>query len=142
MIVKAARVEVRDEGAIQGRPGVFDFTGAGVSVAVSGNVATVTVSGATGAPAWTEVEQSLGSVPDAFRSGHFTIAGAGLTANKHVQIFQAVGPYTNKGTRFDEAEMDSVSVTAKVRDATTIDVYWETRHFVRGNFKFAYLVSA
>lgn len=42
------KVEVRDEGSSQGRVGVLDFTGTGVSAAVSGDVATLTVSGGGG----------------------------------------------------------------------------------------------
>lgn len=141
MIVKAARVEVRDEGTTQGRPGVLDFVGAGVTAAVAGNVATITIAGG-GSAVYTTVEQNLLAAPNARRSGHFTIAGVGMTPNKAVIIKQAVGPYTGKGTRFDEAEMDQLSVTAKVRDATTIDVYWESKHRVRGNFKFDYIISA
>lgn len=47
MIVKANRVEVRDEGSIQGLVRSLDFTGSGISASVSGTVATVTVSGGT-----------------------------------------------------------------------------------------------
>jgi hypothetical protein len=97
--------------------------------------------GSGGTPLFTTVEVSLLSAPFARRSGHFTITSSGLTANKAVVIKQAVGPYTNKGARFDEAEMDSIAVTGKVRDATTIDVYWETLHRVRGNYKFDYIIS-
>ena len=89
----------------------------------------------------TTVEASLGSVPDAFRSGHFTIAGAGLTTDKPVSIQQANGPYTGKGTRQDEAEMDQVLVTGKVLNPTTIQCYWKSQHRVRGNFKFDYAVG-
>lgn len=97
--------------------------------------------GSGGTPTFTTAEVSLGAAPVARRSGHFTVAGVGLTADKPVVIKQAVGPYTGKGTRFDESEMDSVAACGKVRNATTIDVYWETAHRVRGNFKFDYLIS-
>lgn len=90
----------------------------------------------------TTVEVSLGSAPDARRSGSFTITGAGLTIGKAVLIQQASGPYTGKGAREDEAEMDPVSVTGKVLDATTIRCYWNSPNRVRGNYKFNYLVSA
>jgi hypothetical protein len=88
------------------------------------------------------VEVSLGAAPVARRSGKFQIAVAGLTAGKPVYIQQANGPYTGKGTREDEAEMDQLRVTGKVLDATTIQCFWEADHRVRGNFKFNYLVSA
>ena len=108
----------------------------------SGDTISTTIApGSGGTPSFTTTEVSLGAAPFARRSGHFTIAGSGLTINKPVVIKQAVGPYTGKGTRFDEAEMDAVEVTGKVRDATTIDVYWASRYRVRGNYKWDYLVS-
>lgn len=88
----------------------------------------------------TTVEVSLGT--NAKMGGKFTISGSGMTVGKAVLISQAVGPYTGKGTRADEAEMDQVSVTAKVTDATTITAYWTSARRVRGNFKFNYQVSA
>jgi hypothetical protein len=92
------------------------------------------------APVLTTVEINLGST--ARRSGNFQISGlSGLTANKPVFIKQAVGPYTGKGTRFDEAEMDSLNVRAKVLNTTTIQCYWSSQYQVRGNFKFDYLIG-
>jgi len=85
-------------------------------------------------------EVNLGSAPK--HGGKFTISGSGLTVGKPVLIQQASGPYTGKGTRADEAEMDQVSVTAKVTDATTITAYWTSARRVRGNFKFDYQVSS
>lgn len=86
------------------------------------------------------VEVNLGA--SAKHSGKFTIAGSGLTVGKPVLIAQAVGPYTGKGTRADEAEMDQVSVSAAVTDAATITAYWASPRRVKGNFKFNYQVSA
>lgn len=88
----------------------------------------------------TTVEADLGS--NAKTGGRFTIAGAGLTPGKPVLIAQAVGPYTGKGTRADEAEMDQVNVAASVTDASTITAYWSSARRVKGNFKFNYQVSA
>ena len=89
----------------------------------------------------TTVEIDLGSA--ARTAGNFTISGlSGLTIGKPVNIFQAVGPYTGKGTSADEAEMDNVSVKASVTAADTITAYWNADGFVKGNFKFNYLVGA
>lgn len=90
----------------------------------------------------TTVEVSLGSA--ARRAGRFTITGAGLTTGKPVLIQQADGPYTGKGSRADEAEMDVITVTGKVFDATTIECFWSAAYKgpVKGNFKFDYAVSA
>ncbi len=91
---------------------------------------------------YTEVEVSLGAAPAAKRNGKFSITSSGLTTGKNVDIFQVNGPYTGKGTRADEAEMDGVVVTGKTTSTTNIDCYWQADHRVRGNYKFAYLVSA
>jgi hypothetical protein len=83
---------------------------------------------------------NLGSTPR--RSGRFTIAGSGLTPGTPAVINKAVGPYTGKGTRADEAEMDGISVTASVTSATQITAYWQSTTPVRGNVKFNYLIGA
>jgi hypothetical protein len=88
----------------------------------------------------TTVEVDVGS--NAKTGGKFTIAGAGFTPGKPVLIQQAVGPYTGKGTRADEAEMDQLSVSAAVTDSATITAYWASPRRVKGNFKFNYQVSA
>lgn len=91
-------------------------------------------------PSWTNVEKDLGS--SAARAGKFTISGTGLTVGKPVIVQQAVGPYTNKGTLADEAEMDQVDVSASVTATNTITAYWKSNTFVKGNFKFNYLIGA
>lgn len=87
-------------------------------------------------------EVALRVSPACARGGKFQIAGAGMTPGKPVLIQQAAGPYTGKGTRADEAEMDNIEVRAYVLDATHIQAYWSSRTRVRGNFKFNYAVSA
>lgn len=96
-------------------------------------------SGGSAAP-YLATEQNLGTI--ARRSGKFTVAGAGMTIGKPVQMWQAVGPYTGKGTRADEAEMDAVDVAASVTSATVITAYWRSRTRVRGNHKFNYQIGA
>lgn len=88
--------------------------------------------------ALSEVEVNLGGPR---RTGRFTIAGTGMVAGKPVLITQAVGPYTGKGTRADEAEMDHVSATGSVTSETVITAYWQSHSPVRGNFKFNYVVG-
>lgn len=105
----------------------------------SGATRTLTVAAASGGLTFTEVEKNLGA---AKTGGKFTIAGTGMTTGKPVLINQAVGPYTGKGTRADEAEMDQVSVSASVTSATVITAYWSSPRRVRGNFKFNYAVGA
>ena len=144
MIIASTRVDVQDEGVSQGRTLTLNFVGAGVSAAVASGVATITITGGAGAGfTFTVVEKDLGSAPR--YGGTFDITGlVGLTVNKSVLIQQAVGPYTNKGDRQDEAEMDQALVTAYVFDATTIRCYWQTSVSngpIAGNVKFQYAVS-
>lgn len=95
---------------------------------------------AGGSLSLTEVEVNLGSTPR--RNGNFQITGlSGLVAGHHVLIHQALGPYTNKGTRADEFEMDAINVAGKVTNATTIQCHWKADGRVKGNFKFAYAVG-
>jgi hypothetical protein len=98
------------------------------------------VGGGGGNPTFQTVEVSLGT--SARRSGKFTIAGTGMTVGKPVLITKAVGPYTGKGTRADEAEMDLIVATASVTSSTEITAYWQSLGPVRGNFKFNYMIGA
>ena len=100
----------------------------------------VTPTVAAGPPTLTVYEANLGAIPR--RAARFSIATSGQTTGKPVFVSKAAGPYTGKGTRADEAEMDEVTATGYVVSATQIDVFWQARHGpVRGNMKFAYLVG-
>lgn len=90
----------------------------------------------------TTVEVSLGTAPTARRSGRFTITTAGLTTGKPVTIGKGNGPYTGKGTRSDEAEMDLLTVSGKTISTTVIECFWQSPRRVRGNFVFNYFVGA
>jgi hypothetical protein len=61
-----ARIEIRDEGASQGRVRAVDFTGTGVSASVSGTVATVTIAGGGtgGGAAWGDITGTLSNQAD------------------------------------------------------------------------------
>lgn len=102
------------------------------------------ITAAGGALTLTTVENDLGALP--LYSGTFDITGlSGLSAGKAVSINQAAGPYTNKGDRQDEAEMDFLVVKGYVVNATTIRCYWNTDVAsgpISGNVKFNYIVSA
>jgi len=86
------------------------------------------------------VEVDLGTIPRT--SGSFTITSTGLTPSKSVSIQQAVAPYTGKGTLADETEMDMLTVTGATTSTTNIQCYWNSPTFVKGNFKFNYIISA
>lgn len=87
----------------------------------------------------TTVEVNLGATVK--RSGRFEVAGVGMTVGAPVLMVQASGPYTGKGTRTDEAEMDQINVSAKVISATVIEAFWKSVGWVTGNVKFDYAVG-
>lgn len=72
----------------------------------------------------TTVEVDLGATPR-FR-GQFTITDASITATSKVLVWQAPGPYTGKGTRADEAELQPVQVIAVEPAAGSAVVRWQT----------------
>lgn len=88
------------------------------------------------------IEVDLGNI--AKHSGSFNVSGGPFTAAKQVVILQAAGPYSNKGTREDEAEMDVLSVVAYVLNATTLKAFWNCAPKggpVKGAFKFGYVLG-
>lgn len=72
----------------------------------------------------TTIEVDLGSKP-VFR-GKFTITDAAISGTSKVLCWQAPGPYTGKGTRADEAEMQPVQVIAVEPAAGSAVVKWQT----------------
>jgi len=75
-------------------------------------------------PAATTVEVNLGAT--AKWAGKFTITDAGITAGSKVLVWQAPGPYTGKGTRADEAEMDKVHIIAVEPASGSAVVKWRS----------------
>jgi hypothetical protein len=98
-----------------------------------------TPGGGPGGLTLTTAEINLGSV--ARRDGKFSITSSGLTAGRPLIIVKANGPYTGKGTRADEAEMDGITVSGKTTSTTNIDCYWNSHTKVRGNHKFDYAIG-
>lgn len=75
-------------------------------------------------------------------SGTFDITGlSGLTADKVVSVVQTAGAIASKGNARDEPEMDLISATGYVVNATTIRVYWRAPGIVVGNYEFGYWTS-
>lgn len=94
-------------------------------------------SGGGGGGAIGEVEVDLG--PIALRSGRFVFGGQlGVASGAPVLMTQAPGPYSGKGTRADEAEMDAVTVAARATAAGTITGYWRSATRVRGAHRFTF----
>jgi hypothetical protein len=87
-----------------------------------------------GDPSATTVEQNLGSIGSEHWRGKFTITDAAITATSKVLCWQAPGPYTGKGTRGDEAEMQPVQVIAVVPASGSAVVHWQTPPIV-ANFE-------
>lgn len=130
-IAKGSRVTVQDEGVTQGVVGTLNFTGAGVVASVSGNTASVNVTGGGGGSfALTSVMVNMGTTP--VWRGRFVITDAAISTASLVLIFQAPGPYTGKGTRADEAEMQAILAWAEpsIGQAT---VRWQTVEETRTN---------
>lgn len=72
----------------------------------------------------TTIEVNLGAT--AQWQGRFTITDAGISGTSKVLCWQAPGPYTGKGTRADEAEMQPVMITAVNPASGTATAYWQT----------------
>lgn len=85
-----------------------------------------TIVGATpsGAVSATTVETDIGSTLKF--NGKFTITDAAISGTSKVLCWQAPGPYTNKGTRADEAEMQPVQVIAVEPGSGSAVVKWQT----------------
>ena len=87
------------------------------------------------------VEVNIGTKPK--KNGRFIITSpCPVIVGKPVMISQANGPYTGKGARSDEAEMDHMSVSGKVTSASIIECFWSSPTKVWKNFKFDYMVSS
>lgn len=84
--------------------------GANVTLTQTGQDIAIASSGGGGGGTATTVEVDLGSTP--VWQGKFTITDAAITGTSKVLCWQAPGPYTGKGTRADEAEMDPLEIIA------------------------------
>lgn len=128
-IIKGTLVQVLDEAISQGFARRFNFTGAGVTATISGDLANVNIPGGAGA-GWTQIEANLGS---ANWRGKFTVIDATVSGTSKIIIQQAPGPYTGKGTRADEAEMDFISCFA-VPGSGQFTVHWRTQTMIGTDF--------
>ena len=101
----------------------------------------------------TQVEVNLGTAW--VTRGNFVVIDAAISPTSKIIIAQAPGPYTGKGTRADEAEMDQITCQAAAGTGQFV-VRWQTvpmesgnsplqpiQHFgrVHGNVKFLYTFS-
>lgn len=88
---------------------------------------TLQVPGGGGGSA-TTVEKDLGSTP--ISQGSFTITDASITALSKVLVWQAPGPYTGKGTRADEAELQPIQVLYAEPASGSCLVRWQTQPLI------------
>lgn len=82
----------------------------------------------------TEIDVLLCTTPK--RSGKFNITGS--FSGNSITPKQIAGVYLNKGTLSDEAEMDSINISAVITSPSTSVCYWNSRTTVKGYFKISY----
>jgi hypothetical protein len=105
-------------------------TGEITTVVRSSSTTTITTSGggSSGDVIYTsQVEVDLGSTLKS--KGSVVITDANIVAGSKIIIQQAPGPYTGKGTRADEAEMDPIWVSVEA-GAGTATAAWMTLGFL------------
>lgn len=73
----------------------------------------------------TTVEVNLGATP--VTQGSFTITDSFISTGSKILLWQAPGPYTGKGTRADEAEMDEFPKLTVLPGAGTATVKWSSK---------------
>jgi len=119
---------VEDEGTPLTQRTTINFVGAGVTASDSGGKTQVSIPGGAGA-SWTTYEADLGAAGSESWRGRFTITDAAISPSSKVIIQQAPGPYTGKGTRADEAEMDPLWCVAEPGSGQAT-VYWRTHGYL------------
>ena len=133
-------VNVSDEGGAASAVDTIDFAGAGVTAAVVGSTATITVTGGSGSFAVTQTEVDLGSTPA--NNGQFTISSGSISNGQKMIITQAADPYTGKGTTtYDEGEMDNITFMPRTCTAGACIVHWSCDTKVKGNVKVNWSVA-
>jgi hypothetical protein len=80
----------------------------------------------------TVVEVNLGGTP--VTRGRFTITDAAIAATSKVLAWQSYGPYTGKGTRSDEGNMDSIHILTTTPASGTASVEWQSSPRFAANY--------
>lgn len=82
------------------------------------------------------IDLDLGST---LRKSGKIIAGISSSGvNQKITMYQAPGPYLNKGTNADEAVMDQIQFYVVPINTSQVNVYWNSNTFVKGNIKVWY----
>lgn len=102
-----------------------DSAGAYAHLTIGSNlsITDATLDAAGGSASATTVEVDLGTPKF---TGKFTITDAAITATSKILCWQAPGPYTGKGTRADEAEMQPVEIISVEPATGSAVVKWQT----------------
>lgn len=101
---------------------IYNADGSRAETGPTGPQGAVGPAGANGTA--TTVEAHLGYTPK--WTGTFTITDASITSTSKLRVWQANGPYTGKGTRADEAEMEIVDCIAYPATGSAT-VRWRSR---------------
>lgn len=96
-------VIIQNNGTTQGAVNTLDLT-TGISATVSGNVATISVSGGGGSATITQIEVDFGTAP--VRTKTFTVTDASVSTTSHLVVTQSGTAAT--GRQADENEMDPI----------------------------------
>lgn len=136
MPLYTSQIEVQDEGTSQGVARAVNFAGAGVSVAVSGAVATATIAGGAGA-SWTTVEVDFGSIPTYDKT--FTVTDASVSLTSKVIALHAGDAAT--GRQADENELDALVCRAVPATGSFTLYVRSTTGPVAGKYKVHYTVT-
>lgn len=131
-------IRIRDESTPTGIVDTIDFTGAGVSASVTGNVATVNIGGGgPGSFSATVTEIDFGVVPTI--SMTFTIIDAGVSGTSIIVVCQSGAAATSRSA--DENEMDPIVFSAIPGTGQFILIATALNGPVTGKYKANYAVG-
>jgi len=132
------RTVIQDEGVQQGAVNTVNYSGAGVTVAVTGGVATVTIpGGGVGTVTITEVEVDVGTIP--VYETHATVVDASVTGTSKIIVTQSGAAPT--GRQADENEMDGITANATPGAGSFVLQLNARPGPISGKYKFNYLLG-
>lgn len=85
------------------------------------------------------IYRAAASIPQASRSGRFTITHASIAPTDKLSLSLAPGPYDGKGSRADEAEMVGPITFSAAPSSGSAVVYWSAKFVQRGSLAVHYL---
>lgn len=130
-------VIIQDEGTTQGAVNTINFVGTPVTATVSGNVATVIVTGGGGSASITQIEIDFGVSPT--RTKTFSITDASVSSTSNLVITQSGKAAT--GRQADENEMDPILFSGTPGSGQFILIANALTGPVTGKYKVNYMVG-